>query len=51
MLCSRPNGHILPGYIRRMIHPDLGLHAHAPATTQPGPPGFGPYEQELTFWI
>ena len=43
MLCSRPNGHILPGYIRR-IHPDPGLHAHAPATTQPGPPGFGPYE-------
>ena len=24
--------------------PDPGLHAHAPATTQPGPPGFGPYE-------
>ena len=42
MLCSRPNGHIRPGYARR-IHPDPDLHTHVlRATGWPGPAGFGP---------
>ena len=41
MLCSRPNGHILPGYVRR-IHPDPDLHTHVlRATGQPGLAGLG----------